>query len=388
MSIAHAKLGPSGAHRWMLCPGSVGLIAQLPVGDESSAFAVEGTTAHALAEMALANDKDADTYRGVRFSEELFKVDDEMVDYVQMYLDYVRALGGTRFTEIRVDLSQWVPDSFGTADNVVFTDDGVMHVIDLKYGKGVPVHAENNPQGMCYALGALAEYDFLFDIETVRIVIHQPRLDSVSEWDISREDLLSWAETELAPAAAAAQSEDAPVVPGDKQCRFCEAKPICRALAERNMSLASQDFEVVGAPVTPVELPNLSNEEIAAILPQLDLLTKWATAVQGHAKGLLELGEEVPGYKLVEGRSQRKWIDEEAAGKALARKLGAKEAYTKKVITITKAEKLLGKDSRIMADHTEKPEGKPTVAPVRDKRPAIVIDVTSDFDDLDVAVAA
>lgn len=385
MSTAHAKLGPSGAHRWMRCPGSVGLIAQLPEGEDSSPYAVEGTTAHALAEMALANDQEAEAYRGVRFHQDLVHVDDEMVDYVQMYLDYVRALRGTRFTEIRVDLSNWVPGSFGTADNVVFTDDGVMHVIDLKYGKGVPVHAEDNVQGMCYALGALAEYDFLFDIDTVRIVIHQPRLDSVSEWDISRADLLSWAENELAPAAAAAQSDAAPVVPGETQCRFCEAKPVCRALAEHNLALACADFDVVGGPVTPVELPSLSNEEIAAILPQLDLLTKWVAAVQGHAKGLLEMGEDVPGYKLVEGRSQRKWIDEEAAGKALARKLGAKEAYTKKVITITKAEKLLGKDSRLMADHTEKPEGKPTIAPVSDKRPAIVIDVTSDFDDLDVA---
>ncbi|QAX31294.1 DUF2800 domain-containing protein [Leisingera sp. NJS204] len=376
---AHAKLGPSGAHRWMLCPASVEMEAQIPDTGIDSPYAVEGTTAHALAEMALANNRDADDYAGVRFNPDLIHVDDDMVEYVQMYLDYVRELGGTRFTEQRVDISRWVPESFGTADNIVFTDDGVMHVIDLKYGKGVPVFAQNNPQGMCYALGALAAYDFLFDIETVRIVIHQPRLDVVSEWDISREDLLAWADNELAPAAQAANAEDAPFNPGDKQCRFCDAKGICRALAEHNLAVACEGFSVVGDPISTKDVKSLAPEEIAGLLPQLDLLTKWAKSVEGHAQGLLELGEDVPGFKLVEGRSVRKWADEDAAGKALSRKLGAKNAFTKKLITITQAEKELGRGDPLIVKHTVKPEGKPTIAPVSDKRRTIEIDVTDGF---------
>ena len=378
-ALAHAKLGPSGAHRWMVCPASVAMEAEMPEGKSDSPHIIEGNTAHALAEMALANEQNADAYLGTRFNDDLIHVDQDMVEYVQEYLDYVRGLGGKLLVEQRVDLTRWVPEGFGTADAVVFHE-GILFVVDLKYGKGVPVNAERNPQAMCYALGALNEYDFLFDIQTVCLVVHQPRLDSVSEWEISRDDLLAWGDDDLKPAAELALSEDAPFNPGEKQCRWCAAKPVCRALAEYNLGLACVNFSTVGDPVDLVKPNSLSNAAIGGLLPELDGLVKWARAVQAYAKTEMEQGHDIPDHKLVEGRANRKWADEEAAGKALARKLTTKDAYVRKVITITQAEKLLGKKDPLIAKHTIKPKGEPVVAHISDARPAISQNIETDFD--------
>ena len=381
---AHAKLGPSGAHRWVNCPASVSMEAQFPERDKASPFAAEGTVAHAVAEFCLSNACNTSRFAGKAFEEEGFDivVDGEMVEKVQEYLDYVRGLGGKLLVEERVDLSHWVPESFGTADAIVLKD-GVLHVVDLKYGRGVPVYAKNNPQIMCYALGVLHEFDFLYDISNVVVTIHQPRVDTVSEWAISRGDLLAWGDDILRPGAQAALADDAPFNPGEKQCRWCAAKPVCRALAEHNLVVASEGFSVVGDPVKPKDPNKLDNDEIAQILPELNGLSDWIKAVEAYALSQLERGEAVPGYKLVEGRSLRKWADEANAEAALKRaRLKVADIFTNKLISPAQAEKQLGKNHKIIAEHVVKPAGKPAIAPVSDKRPALEIDPTEGFSEV------
>jgi hypothetical protein len=324
--------------------------------DTTSPFAEEGTKAHDLAEVHLRAGTDPAT--------------DEMGSFVQIYLDYVRNLPGTLLVEQRVDFSEWVPDAFGTADAIVMNGTH-LHVVDLKYGRGVRVDAEDNPQALCYALGALTEYGFLYDFETVSVAIVQPRLDHISEWQISRGALLSWADYYLRPAAEAAEAENAARVPGEKQCQFCKAKGACRALAKHNIALASEGFSAVGNPIALKDTEALSLPEIAGILPHLDLLTSWAKAVSAHAYGASEVGGDVPGYKLVNGRSSRSWIDDAAAEAVLRRRLKVSGAYTKKLITPAAAEKALGKDHKILADHCQKTTGNPVLAKVSDKRPAL-----------------
>lgn len=374
---AHAKLSASGAHRWMACPASVAMEADYP--DEGSSYAAEGTAAHKLAEQCLHEDMDAEAFLGTFVDG--FEVDLEMADAVQQYLNYVRDLPGFRFIEQRVDFSPWVPGGFGTADTVAI-DDGTATIVDLKYGKGVRIDAEENPQAMLYGLGALNDFQFVHDIDVLKLVIIQPRLDHISEWEISRDELEIWAGRCVGPAAEVALSDEPEFSPGEKQCRFCKAKATCRALAEFNIRTAADGFTVVGEPIDVKRPDKLSDAEIAALIPQLDTLTTWAKAVEAYALAQLEKGQDVPGYKLVEGRSIRKWGDEDAAGKALSRKLGAKNAFTKKLITITEAEKQLGKKDPLIAKYTVRPPGKPALAPLSDKRPALQIDPTEGFDEV------
>lgn len=384
-ALAHAKLSASGAHRWMNCPASVALEAQFPEGDKVSPFAAEGTAAHDLAETCLRTDSNTDAFLGKTFSADglEFTVDDTMVEAVQLYVDYVRDQPGKLLIEQRVDFSPWVDDGFGTADAIVLND-GVATVADLKYGRGVKVDAERNPQAMCYALGALNEFEFLYDVHTFRLAIIQPRLDHVSEWEISREDLLDWADGILRPRAVDAMSgSDASFHPGEKQCRFCRAKGACKALAEYSLAAACEGFSVVGDPIEPVDPNVLSNSEIGELLPNLDLVSNWIKAVEAHALGQLEQGEAVPGYKLVTGRSLRKWADEADAEAALKRtKLKVADIFTKKLISPAQAEKKLGKTHKIFAEHVVKPDGKPAIAPISDKRPALEIDPTEGFSEV------
>lgn len=368
----HAKLSPSAAHRWMTCPGSVRLEAGFP--DQTSDHARAGSTAHALAEMALANGQDAAAYAGARFSDDLDVIDDEMVVEVQKYLDYVRGLPGHREIETRLDLGQWVPGGFGTADAVV-VDGTTAHVVDLKYGKGVRVDAEENAQAMCYGLGALAAFDFLFEIETLRLVIHQPRLDHVSEWDIPAADLLAWANGTLQPAALLALTDGAPLSPGEAQCRWCRAKDHCAARAETALAAAIEGFEDLNDPLGIRDAETIDDATLARLLPLADDAAAFFKALRSRARETLLNGGEVPGYKLVAGRKgARAWGDEDAAGKALQRKLGAKAVYEKRLISPTQAERLLGEDSHILEKHVVQPDGAPTLAPVTDKRPALEIE--------------
>lgn len=371
---AHAKLSASGAHRWMHCPASIAMEEGIP--DQGSSFAAEGTAAHELAERCLNRGADAAEYLGeeIPVGDEIFYVEEEMVEAVQLYLDYVRDQRGDLLVEKRVDFSPWVPGGFGTADAIVLHA-GTATVVDLKYGRGVKVDAEENPQAMAYALGALHGYDFLFECNTFKLVIVQPRLDHISEWEISRDDLLAWADNKLKPAAELALTDDAPFQPGESQCRFCKAKPVCRALAEHCQEVVMDGFSDQGK-----DPAKLSNDEVAELIPQLDLVTGWAKAVEAHALHQLETGEDIPGYKLVAGRSTRKWKDEAEAETALRKKLKVAQVFNKKLVSPPQAEKLLGKGHAILTEHVIKPEGKPALAPVSDKRPALDIDPSQGFD--------
>ena len=371
---AHALLSASGSTRWIACPPSARLEDKIP--DTTSIFAEEGTFAHSLGELFLQLELGIIQKRS--FNSKLKKLKEsefystEMEDYIAGYV----ALGLEKINEARaktkdavalleqrLDFSPWVPDGFGTGDLVIIAD-GMLEVVDLKYGKGVPVSAENNTQMRLYALGALNCFDMLYDIDTVRMTICQPRLDSVSTDEMSVEDLLAWGE-EIKPIAQMAMEGEGDFAAGE-HCRFCKIKATCRARAEENLELAKYDFQ---------KPPELTIAEIGEVLAQAEELRKWATDIQDHAlEQARDHGVKFPGWKLVEGRSNRKYTDEALVAYAL-KAAGYKEddIYTKNILGITAMEKTLGqkKFSSLLKDLVIKPEGKPTLALESDKRPEI-----------------
>lgn len=380
---SHAVLSASGAHRWIECPPSARLEEQFP--DETSPYAEEGTTAHALAEVRLMQALGAK----VRLSSRITKsehynpsMEEHVAGYVTLVIERINV--HRQYTpdplimfEQRLDFSRWVPDGFGTGDVVIVSDLGV-EVIDLKYGQGVPVSAEGNPQTRLYGLGAYEAYSALYDIDRVFMTIVQPRLDSISTEELSVAALLEWAEEVIVPAAKLAYAGEGNFYPG-KHCRFCRAKAVCRARAEANLDLARYDF---ASPET------LSPEEIAEILTQLerDFLT-WASDVQAYALDqAVNHGVKFPGWKLVEGRSNRRYADEEAV-KAVLRDAGYTDEQILKMDLkgITEIEKLLGKKrfAELLSEYVVKPTGKPTLVPESDKRPEIssVSSAQADFAD-------
>ena len=376
---AHARLSPSGAHRWMRCPGSVVLEAGLP--DTPSAYAEEGTKAHELAATVL-NGRDWLQVTGY---------DIDTIQHVQKYTEYVRMLaeGNQLLVEQRVDFSDalGVPDSFGTSDCVILTDDEIM-IVDLKYGRGVQVDADDNEQLQLYALGALNEFDMIGDFKSVRLVIHQPRLDHVSEWTISVNELREFGEAARNRAAyVLAQTEPATrldLVPGEKQCRFCKAKGTCPALAEKVHETVLSSFDDLEAAAQAV--PAASGSTVGFYLGEVDLIETWCKAVREKAFTELSEGREVPGYKLVEGRrGARKWADEKVAEAQLkAMRLKVEEMYSLELISPTTAEKLhkvgvIGpRQWPKVQDLITQPSGKPSVASENDKRPAISLVATAD----------
>ena len=363
---AHARLGASKAHRWIQCPGSVALEASLP--DETSAFAREGTAAHALAELALRAGCAPEKWVGEEIEGHF--VDAAMAAHVAMYVDYINALPGEKLYEVRVDYSGYAAGGFGTADCIVL-DEGVVHVVDLKFGQGVRVEAKDNAQLMLYALGAYGDFGFECKLDTARMSIVQPRLDHIDTFEIKINDLLKWARTVVKPAAKLAMQEGAPFRPSESACRFCKARATCRALAQHNLELVQATFENLDARPAPASPDLLNIDEVTRLLPHLDGFINWAGAVKDYAQSVLGHGGVVPGYMLVEGRSLRRWGDEVVAGEALAALLG-EEAYLKKLISPSQAEKALGrKRAGEIADLVVKPVGKPTLAPAADPRPEL-----------------
>ena len=373
---AHAKLGASSSHRWTACPGSIK--AEEPIQERRSIFADEGSAAHELAELVLTQQTDCQSWVGkTLIDNNAVTVDQEMADYVQQYVDYVKSIDGRHEYEQQVHFSDWVPEGFGTADALVLQDT-TLYVIDLKYGKGVPVSAFENTQGILYALGAMADYEYLHDIEKVVIVIVQPRMDIISEWVIDKAELLKWGEW-LSQRAEAALADNAPRVPGEKQCQFCKAKPTCPELMRLTHDVIATDFDNIDQMANP---DTLTNEQLKKALDVKKLIMSWFESVEQHAFDLLEKGEPFPGYKLVEGRSLRQWADEAVAEQSLVELL-ADDAYEKKLLSVAKAEKLLGKKrSGSITDLISKPRGKPVIVPESDKRPAMGSEA-KDFEDFD-----
>lgn len=240
--IKHAKLSASGAHRWLNCPGSVKAEENLP--DKQTIFAQEGSGAHELAEIALLKRINPfDWVDKPLITENAIIVNQEMAANVQRYIDYINQFDGQLFVETRVDFSHWVQEGFGTADAIIINND-VIRVIDLKYGKGVKVYADDNPQGMLYALGALSDFGVVYDFKTVEIAIVQPRIDHISEWSISVDDLLKWGEW-VKERVELTLTDNAPLIPSRKACQWCKAKSTCEQAYTRNKQSILNDFEIV-----------------------------------------------------------------------------------------------------------------------------------------------
>ena len=378
----HAKLGASNAHRWLHCGGSVK--AEQGIPDKSSSFAAEGTAAHELSELALLSKEQHDPHHwvGRELPESGWYVDKEMADFVQVYTDYCRAIAKEAdevFIEQRVSYSDWVPDGFGTNDfGALYLEGKRIKIADLKYGKGVQVDAEHNPQAMLYALGTYAEFSWIENFEWVDIAIVQPRLDHISEWSISVKELLKWAEW-VSQRAEIALSDDAERVPGEKQCRFCKAKDRCPALLKYTEDIIMADFDDLDELESP---DRLTDKQLSNILQHKGLVESWLTSVENVVRERLEAGGDFPGFKIVEGRSLRRWSDEEYAHSALHKYLGD-NLYKKTMISPAQAEKLLIKENRhVLSDIVIKPKGRPTLVPESDKRPPINL-TDDDFDAID-----
>lgn len=367
---AHALLSASSAHRWLHCPPSAKLTAG--VTEAPSEAALQGTAAHALAEHKLRRALKQQSKRPVSEYE-----DDEMDTYTDDYVSYVleqyeqakqATPGAVIYIEQRLDFSHVVPGGFGTGDCLIVAD-GTLHVIDLKYGLGVLVEAEWNPQMMLYSLGALALFDALYDIEQVALTVFQPRRENVSTWTISVTELNKWAEQALKPAAELAANGEGEFCAGT-WCQFCRIASTCRARAEAILELARYEF------ASPAEL---SPAEVADVLAQIPELTRWASDVQDYALSQALSGELYEGFKLVAGRSIRKYTDETAVAEA-AKAAGYRDIYKRSLLTITAMEKLMGKKqfSEILGDLVVKPEGKPTLVPVTDKRPELQVSTAAD----------
>lgn len=368
----HALLSASGSHRWLNCSPSARLEEQFE-GDESI-YAAEGTAAHSLSEhkirkyMKLRSKKPKSEFD----SDEMDAFTDEYVSYcIEQIENAMRTCSDAIvLIEQRLDYSCYVPEGFGTGDLVIVAD-GTLQIIDLKYGRGVVVEAEWNPQMMLYGIGALEIFDAIYDIEEIIMTIHQPRLESVSSWTISVNDLKKWAEETLRPKAELAINGQGEFIPGS-WCRFCKARNKCRARADSFLKLAEKDFK---APAL------LTDDEIAEVLSLADELSKWAQDVYAFATDeAIANKKQWNGYKLVEGRSNRRYTSEDEVVKA-ANKAGYLDIFKKSLIGISEMEKLMGKKQfiEILGPFVEKPKGKITLVPESDKRQEVKNTAEIDF---------
>ena len=337
---------------------------QFPNNDTTAA--AEGTAAHALCEHKLKKALKMRSKRPVSEydSDEMEQCSDGYVEYVLEKLTEAKKLCSDPLVliEQHLDFSKYVTDGFGTGDCLIIADDTI-HIIDFKYGQGVVVDATDNPQMKLYALGALEMYAGIYDIKQIALTIYQPRRNHISEWEISVDDLLEWAYTELKVKAELAYNGEGDYCAGE-WCTFCRAAVKCRARAEAKLQLAQYEF---------AQPPLLSDEEIEDILGKLDDLTAWAKDIKEYAEdAAINHGKKWTGFKVVEGRSVRKYTDEDAVAE-VAKLHGYKDIFKQSLITITEMEKLLGKRefNEILGDLVYKPPGKPTLVPESDKRPAI-----------------
>ena len=373
----HAFLSPSASHRWLMCPPSAKLNAALP--DQTSPYAKQGTDAHELCaylvEKALGRDVKDPTENLDYYDEEMQMCAEGYAEFVMQELELARQTCPDTevLIEQKVDFSKWVEGGKGTADCILLSD-GTAEIIDYKNGLGVMVSSESeefggNPQLMCYSLGVIDMFDGIYNIDTIRMAIYQPRTDNLSVYEMSKADLLKWADEVLAPTAALAMKGEGEFKAGS-HCQFCKCKATCRKRAEFNLEMAQYDFAM---PDT------LEDHEVEAILMKVDQLTSWADDVKEYALNQALQGKEYENFKVVEGRSVRKYTDEDAV--AFAVKDAGFDPFEKKLLGITAMTSLLGKKKfeDLLGGMIMKPPGKPTLVPKSDKRPALKNTAQEDF---------
>lgn len=372
MSVKHAFLSASSAHRWISCPPSALLSKKFE--DASSSFAQEGTDAHTLAQYKLEKLLGLATKDP---TESLSFYNEDMNDHAENYAAFVleqlekakeNCADPQILIEQKLDFSRYVPKGYGHVDCLIISD-GTLTVIDYKYGLGIKVSAERNPQMFCYALGGLALFDGIYDIDNIHLVIYQPRRENISEYNISKSELIKWAEEVLAPTAQLAIKGEGEYKAGE-HCQFCKAKATCRKRAEYNLELAKYDFD---------EPATIDNDEIAAILKKADELVSWINDVKEYALKESLNGSKFEGFKIVASRSNRKYTDETAVAEVVI--AAGKDPYEKKLLGITAMTTLLGKKTfeDILGGLTFKPPGKPVLVTADDKRP----EFNSAFEDFD-----
>lgn len=385
MSGKHAKLAPSGASRWMKCPGCIRLESKCPQVDQGP-YAPEGTAGHELCEKCLLKWRLPDEFEGKFING--FEVNDEMIEAAEVYLDFIwgiasrakiKAKTHEMYVEKRFKLTSIHKDIWGTSDcTILARPEKALHVIDFKYGKGVEVSPEYNPQAMIYALGAI---QFLQspDIEKVQIAIIQPRIDpSPKVWEIDPAELSQWGHSELKDAAIRTEDPNAPLIAGD-HCRFCRAIAVCPAHIERACEIAKTDF---ANPVLP-EADQLTPADIAKVLQVSKQFNAWAGSVKAYALSLMLSGIDIPGYKLVEKRAMRRWRKADNVADQLHLLLG-ENAYKKSLVTVAAAERVCKKegiDKKELEDLWEKPDAGVGIAPDTDKREAVIKTASEDFED-------
>lgn len=361
MPDKHAVLSASSSARWIECPPSALLCKQEK--DTPSEYARQGTDAHSLSEYKLRkflgeevkSPKDNLNY----YDEEMEESSEEYATYVASQYEEAKNLckDPIILIEQHLDFSKWVPDGFGTGDCIIVSDEKLT-VIDLKYGLGILVDANNNPQMMCYALGALAIFDGIYDIKEITMTIFQPRREHISTFTISKEELLSWAEKILMPQAKLAAIGEGSFKAGE-HCQFCKVKATCRKRAEYNLLLATYDFKMP---------ENLEDDEIEIILEKVDDLVAWAGDIKEYALKKAVEGKKWNDWKVVEGRATRKYVDEKKVAEKVEK--AGFDPYEKKVLGITAMTKLLGKTrfEELLSGLIKKPQGKPTLVKRTDKR--------------------
>lgn len=372
----HSSVGPSRLEQILNCTGS--LLASEGIEDTTSEYAEEGTAAHALAEFKLR--KALKQRAGKRPTSYYWS--DEMEEHTDNYRDFCMDQYGEAkraspdaiaFVEQQVNIEEYAPGCFGTVDFMAISEN-TLYVTDLKYGRGVQKDAENNPQLMAYGLGALDIAMPIFEVEEVVLTIYQPRLGHVSQWTITVEDLLSWATNELKPKVEEALSNNGSFHAGD-WCRFCKARETCRARADHYLKLIDLEFQ-------PPAL--LSDDEIAEVMSKAEGLNQWVSDVMAYASAqAIDNGKHWPGYKIVEGRSVRKFSVPDDTIAEAAKAAGYTDIFNKSLITLTAFEKLMGKEvfADVLGKYVTKPVGKLTLVPESDKRPAVTVTNNDDFND-------
>ena len=374
--VKHALLSASSASRWLVCTAAPRFEEGLP--ESTSEYAEEGRLAHAIGELKVT--KKCTPMSTWTYNTRLNKLKKdplytpEMDKTTDLYLEHITEqvmaydTAPTVAVEVQVDFSDYVPEGFGTCDCCIIGGD-LLSIVDYKHGKGVEVSADHNPQMMLYALGALEIFDALYDIDTVTMTIYQPRRSNVSTYTVSTAELLEWAETVLKPTAALAFSGEGEFHCGE-WCQFCKAKADCRERAKANLALAAYDF---------AEPPLLTDEEVEEVLAKVDDLVSWANDIKEYALQAAISGKAWNGWKVVEGRSNRKYTDERLVAAAVI--AAGHDPYEQKLLGITEMQKTLGKAKfdEILGRFITKPQGKPTLVPMSDKRPAMNT-AASDFE--------